>query len=113
MPLSPDTEVAAGRLADDAVAVAVLRPGDWVLFDGGEHQVVGWPERRCGCGPTTAPTVVLAGHLMAAADFAVLDAPAPSVEPFGLLERPAEAVLGGAGVGTPRRRDRDRVVAGR
>jgi hypothetical protein len=38
--------------------------------------------------------VVLAGHLMAAADFAVLDNPGrPVVEPFGLLESlPAEVV---------------------
>jgi len=51
---------------------AVLRPGDWVSFDGGEHQVLavaGTSVRlRAQDG---AEQVVLASYLMAAPDFAV------------------------------------------
>ncbi|MET7952137.1 Mu transposase C-terminal domain-containing protein [Micromonospora sp. NPDC005324] len=71
-----------------APARPVLRPGDWVHFDGGEHQVVGLAgatvRLRSAAG---AEQVVLAGHLMAAPGFSVVDAgPAPTVEPFGLLD---------------------------
>ncbi|WP_381567148.1 Mu transposase C-terminal domain-containing protein [Streptomyces eurythermus] len=67
---------------------SVLRPGDWVTFDGGEHQVValaGTAVRlRSAAG---AESVVLASYLMAAPDFAVTGAePLPEMEPFGLLE---------------------------
>jgi putative transposase len=75
--------------------VAVLRPGDWVIFDGGEHQVValaGTSVRlRSGDG---IEQVVLGTHLMSAPGFAVVDgAPLPGVEPFGLLECLPTAVL--------------------
>ncbi len=68
---------------------AVLRPGDWVSFDGGEHQVLALAgtavrlRERAG-----TEQVVLAAYLVAAPDFAVLDsaAVAPAVEPFGLLD---------------------------
>jgi transposase InsO family protein len=72
-----------------------LHLGDRVVFDGDEHQVVGLAgtsvRLRTDAG---AEQVVLAGHLMAAADFAVLDSrDLPPVEPFGLLESlPADVV---------------------
>jgi putative transposase len=74
---------------------AVLRTGDRIAFDGGEHQVVGLAgtsvRLRADSG---GEQVVLAGHLMAAPDFVVLDgAELPAVEPFGLLESlPADVV---------------------
>jgi len=77
------------------LARPVLRVGDRVVFDGDEHQVVGLSgtsvRLRADSG---VQQVVLAGHLMAAADFTVLDAPMlSSVMPHGLLEAlPAEAV---------------------
>ena len=58
------------------LARPVLRVGDRVVFDGDEHQVVGLSgtsvRLRADSG---VQQVVLAGHLMAAADFTVLDAP--------------------------------------
>ena len=77
---------------------AVLRPGDWVSFDGGEHQVLalaGTSVRlRAQHG---AEHVVLASYLMAAPDFAVTGgAPMPGVEPFGLLDGLPEEVLAAA-----------------
>ena len=67
---------------------AVLRPGDWVRYDGEDHQVIalaGTSVRlRSDVG---AESVVLVAYLMASPEFAVIDgAPTPSVEPFGLLE---------------------------
>jgi hypothetical protein len=73
----------------------VLRLGDRVSFGGEEHLVAGLAgtsvRLRADSG---AEPVVLAGHLMSAPDFAVLDAAGlPAVEPFGLLESlPAEVV---------------------
>ncbi|WP_214367033.1 Mu transposase C-terminal domain-containing protein [Pseudonocardia sp. H11422] len=73
----------------------VLRVGDRVGFDGEEHLVTGLAgtsvRLRADSG---AEQVVLAGHLMSAPDFAVLDgAGLPAVGPFGLLESlPAEVV---------------------
>ncbi|MDQ2739581.1 MAG: integrase, partial [Actinomycetota bacterium] len=75
--------------------VAVLRPGDWVVFDDGEHQVValaGTSVRlRSGEG---IEQVVLGTHLMASPGFMVVDgAPMPEMEPFGLLDAlPAEVL---------------------
>src|SRR5664280_3810748 len=67
---------------------AVLGVGDWVMYDGGEHQVValaGTSVRLRSAGG--ADTVVLAAYLMASPGFAVVDgAPVPTVEPFGLLD---------------------------
>jgi hypothetical protein len=60
---------------------AVLRPGDWVSFDGDEHQVLalaGTSVRLRAQGG--AEQVVLASYLMAAPDFAVTGgASAPGV----------------------------------
>ena len=56
------------------LARPVLRVGDRVVFDGDEHQVVGLSgtsvRLRADSG---VQQVVLAGHLMAAADFTVLE----------------------------------------
>jgi hypothetical protein len=77
---------------------AVLRPGDWVSFDGGEHQVlalVGTSVRLRG--QNGAEQVVLASYLMAAPDFAVIGGePTPSMEPFGLLDSLPGEVLAAA-----------------
>jgi len=67
---------------------AVLRPGDWVRYDGADHQVIalaGTSVRlRSDVG---AESVVLVACLMASPEFAVIDgAPTPSVEPFGLMD---------------------------
>ena len=73
----------------------VLRPGDWVHYDGGEHQVVtltGTAVRlRAAAG---GQSVVLAAHLMSAPGFSVIDGePLPEMTPFGLLEGlPAEVL---------------------
>jgi len=72
-----------------------LHLGDQVSFDGGEHQVVGLAgtsvRLRSEAG---SEQIVLAGHLMAAPDFAILGSAAgPVVEPLGLLDAlPAEVV---------------------
>ncbi|GIE92817.1 transposase [Paractinoplanes rishiriensis] len=76
----------------------VLRPGDRVSFDNDEHQVVGLSgtavRLRSGSG---AEQLVLAGHLIASPDFAVLDAaPAPLIDQFGLLDALPEDVLAAA-----------------
>ncbi|MCO6004925.1 integrase [Actinoallomurus purpureus] len=78
-----------------SVSRPVLRPGDWVQFDGGEHQVVGLAgmsvRLRSAAG---GESVVLASHLMGAPGFALIDGePLPQVEPFGLLDSlPAEVL---------------------
>ena len=66
----------------------VLRPGDWVRYDGADHQVIalaGTSVRlRSDVG---AESVVLVAYLMASPEFAVIDgAPTPSVEPFGIMD---------------------------
>jgi putative transposase len=68
--------------------VAVLRPGDWVSFDGGEHQVVALTGTSVRLRSSDGlEHVVLGTHLMAAPGFAVIDgAPLPAIEPFGLLD---------------------------
>ncbi len=77
---------------------AVLRPGDWVSFDGGEHQVLsiaGSSVRLRAEGG--GEQVILASYLMAAPDFAVTGSvPAPAVEPFGLLDSLPGEVLAAA-----------------
>ena len=46
--------------------VAVLRPGDWVLYDGSEHQVLALAGTSVRLRTVDgADSVVLAGHLMA------------------------------------------------
>jgi hypothetical protein len=83
---------------------AVLRPGDWVSFEGGDHQVLafaGTSVRLRAQGGSEQ--VVLASYLRAAPDFAVAGGiPVPGVEPFGLLDGPAGGGAGrSAGLGTP------------
>ena len=67
---------------------AVLRPGDQVTFDGGEHQVLALAGTSVRLrAQDGAEQVVLASYLMAAPDFAVTGGEAPpGVEPFGLLD---------------------------
>ena len=67
---------------------AVLRPGDWVRYDGAEHQVIALAGTSVRLrSDDGAESVVLAAYLMASPEFAVIDgAPTPSVEPFGLLD---------------------------
>jgi putative transposase len=79
-------------------ARAVLRPGDWVHYAGGEHQVValaGTSVRlRSAAG---AEAVVLASYLMSSAGFGMVDGQALSeVEPFGLLHGLPEEVRNAA-----------------
>lgn len=67
---------------------AVLRPGDRVEFDGGEHQVLGLVgtavRLRSGEG---VEQVVLVSHLLSSAAFALLGHDDPvGLEPFGLLD---------------------------
>lgn len=74
---------------------SVLRLGDWVVFDGDEHVVVGLSGTSVRLrADTGVEQVVLAAHLMGAVDFTVLDAaPRPAVEPFGMLDAlPADVV---------------------
>lgn len=80
-------------------AAAVLRVGDRVAFDSDEHQVVGLAGTSVRLrGDAGGEQVVLAGHLLAAPDFELLDTAAghaqlPAVEPFGLIEAlPPEVV---------------------
>ncbi len=77
---------------------AVLRPGDWVHYDSGEHQVValaGTSVRLRSAGG--AEMVVLASHLMSSPEFAVLNAePLPALESFGLLDSLPADVLAAA-----------------
>jgi transposase InsO family protein len=80
------------------VGVAVLRPGDWVEFDGREHQVLGLAgtsvRLRSGEGDEQ---VVLATHLLSSPTFAVLGHDEPAgVEPFGLLDSLPDKVLSAA-----------------
>ena len=77
---------------------AALRPGDWVAFDGEDHQVVGLGgvsvRLRSAAG---AEVVVLASYLLASPTFALVDgAEMPALEPFGLLEGLPEEVLAAA-----------------
>lgn len=69
-------------------AAHVLAPGDWVNCDGGEHQVVALAGTSVRLRAATGgESIVLASYLMASPGFGLVDgAPAPSVEPFGLLE---------------------------
>ncbi|WP_245724698.1 hypothetical protein [Micromonospora citrea] len=74
----------------------VLRVGEWVRFDGDEHQVValaGTSVRLRSRGGVAQ--VVLLAFLLAAADFELLDEQqaVPAVEPLGLLETLPHEVL--------------------
>lgn len=75
----------------------MLGVGDRVTFDGGEHEIVGIAGTSVQLrGDDGAEQVVLAGYLMAAADFALHSGQAWAVlEPFGLLDSlPPEVVAG-------------------
>ncbi|HTW04513.1 MAG TPA: Mu transposase C-terminal domain-containing protein [Streptosporangiaceae bacterium] len=78
--------------------VAVLRPGDQVLFDGGEHLVVALAGTSVRLrSPDGGEQVVLGTHLMASPGFEVTGgAELPGVEPFGLLDSLPAAVLAAA-----------------
>jgi hypothetical protein len=79
----------------ERAARPVLALGDWVHFDGGEHQVVALAgvsvRLRSAAG---AESVMLSSHLQASPGFAVVDGePLPELEPAGLLDGlPAEVL---------------------
>ena len=77
---------------------AVLRPGDWVSFEGGDHQALAFAGTSVRLrAQDGSEQVVLASYLMAAPDFAVAGGiPVPGVEPFGLLDVLPEEVLAAA-----------------
>ena len=76
---------------------AVLRPGDWVRFDDGEHQVVGLAGTSVRLrSHDGAEQVVLGTHLMAAAGFTVVEGSALPEMAFGLLESLPEQTLAAA-----------------
>ena len=77
---------------------AVLRPGDWVSFDGAEHQVLALAGTSVRLrAQDGAEQVVLASYLMAAPDFAVTGGdPVPAVESSGLLDSLPGEVLAAA-----------------
>ncbi|SCG61074.1 hypothetical protein GA0070560_115129 [Micromonospora halophytica] len=66
----------------------MLRIGEWVRFDGDEHQVVALAGTSVRLQSSSeAAQVVLLPFLLAAPDFELVDGPAaPVVEPFGLLD---------------------------
>ena len=74
---------------------AVLRPGDWVQYDGGQHQEIALAGTTVRLrSADAAEQAVLAGHLLASPGFEVTGRePLPEVEPFGLLDAlPVEVV---------------------
>ncbi|MEV7708279.1 Mu transposase C-terminal domain-containing protein [Streptomyces sp. NPDC088270] len=72
----------------------VLRPGDWVTYDRGDHQVVALAGTSVRLRSVAgSESVVLASHLMAAPDFAVTGTELlPVLEPSGLLATLPESV---------------------
>jgi putative transposase len=76
----------------------VLRPGDWVTFDGDEHQVVAIAGVSVRLRSATGEeAVVLATHLMGSPGFGVIDGePLPQLSPFGLLDSLADDVVDAA-----------------
>lgn len=73
----------------------VLRLGDRVRFDGGEHTVVGLAGGAVRlAGDDGIDQVVLLTHLQAAADFAHLSGGGPAtLPPLGLLDAAPSAVV--------------------
>ncbi|MEQ4305529.1 hypothetical protein ABNF97_29800 [Plantactinospora sp. B6F1] len=75
----------------------VLRPGDRVSFDGGEHQVVGLSGTMVRLRSDAGEQLVLAGHLIASPGFVVLDAESgPVIDQFGLLDALPQQALAAA-----------------
>ncbi|MEV0275212.1 Mu transposase C-terminal domain-containing protein [Streptomyces sp. NPDC050610] len=76
----------------------MLRPGDWITYDGGNHQVVGLAGASVRLrSQGGVESVVLASYLMASPDFAVTGSdPLPALEPSGLLAALPEAVRSAA-----------------
>ena len=73
----------------------VLRPGDWLHFDGQDHQAVGLAGMTVRlAADDRGNQVLLLGHLLSAQGFALINAqPAPQVEPLRLIDAlPAEDV---------------------
>jgi hypothetical protein len=84
-------------VAEMAERPNVLRVGDRVIFSGTTHTVVAI------CGATIrllsaagATTVVAFPYLLGAEDFELLGAPAPKIDPHGLLDALPEPVLAAA-----------------
>ncbi|WP_346103397.1 integrase [Nonomuraea maheshkhaliensis] len=73
----------------------VLRLGDWVHFDGGEHQVVALSGASVRLrSAASAESIVLLPYLLGSAGFAVIDGQAlPELEPVGLLDGVPDEVL--------------------
>ena len=74
-----------------SAVASVLRPGDWVTFDGDEHQVVALAgvsvRLRSAAGDQT---VVLATHLMGSPGFGVIDGePLPQLSAVRVARQPA------------------------
>ena len=82
----------------DGPSRAVLRPGDGVSFDGGEHQVLALTGTSVRLrAQDGGEQVVLASYLMAAPDFAVTGGePVLRVDSFGLLDSLPGEVLAAA-----------------
>ncbi|MGW6571135.1 integrase catalytic domain-containing protein [Streptomyces sp. NPDC054945] len=77
---------------------SVLRPGDWITYKDGDHQVVALAGTSVRLrSQDGAESVVLASYLMATPDFAVTGTePLPTLEPFGLLATLPEAARAAA-----------------
>ncbi|MFF3642050.1 Mu transposase C-terminal domain-containing protein [Streptomyces sp. NPDC002564] len=77
---------------------SVLRPGDWVIYADGDHQVVALAGTSVRLrSQDGVESVVLASYLMASPGFAVTGTEPPAaVEPFGLLDSLPESVLAAA-----------------
>jgi putative transposase len=73
----------------------VVRPGDFITFEGAEYHVVGFSGTSVRLRSVfRGESVVLLAHLLAAADFVVVDgAVMPPIKPFGMLEGLPEPVV--------------------
>jgi transposase InsO family protein len=82
----------------DASRPAVLRPGDWVSYDGRDHEVVALTGTTVRLRSNeSVESVVLASYLLASPTFALIEAgPRPQMEPFGLLDALPEQVRAAA-----------------
>ncbi|MFJ5820747.1 Mu transposase C-terminal domain-containing protein [Streptomyces microflavus] len=79
-------------------SASVLRPGDWVTYADGDHQVVALAGTSVRLrSQDGVESVVLASYLMASPGFAVTGTEhRAAVEPFGLLDSLPESVLASA-----------------